>query len=70
MCRGKAATYAYLSKQKLAPDFPVLPCTFPHFPALPYAFSHSPVLSRTSFASSLHFSRQSPLSPYFPEESA
>ncbi len=38
MCRGKAATYAYLSKQKLAPDFPVLPCTFPHFPALPYAF--------------------------------
>jgi|GEM_PF-5717937 len=44
MCRGKAATYAYLSKQKLAPDFPVLPCTFPHFPALPYAFSHFPVL--------------------------
>lgn len=35
MCRGKAAkTYARLSKQKLAPDFPVLPCTFPHFPAL------------------------------------
>lgn len=60
MCRGKAATYAYLSKQKLAPDFPVLPCTFLRFPTL----------SRTSFAFCLHFSRQSSLSPYFPEESA
>lgn len=38
MCRGKAATYAHLSKQKLAP----------HFPTLPRPFSHSPVLSRTS----------------------
>lgn len=61
MCRGKAAkTYARLSKQKLAPCFS----------PFPRPFSHSPVLSRTSFAFCLHFSRQSPLSPYFPKESA
>jgi hypothetical protein len=38
MCRGKAATYAHLSKQKLAPCFS----------PFPRPFSHSPVLSRTS----------------------
>ena len=70
MCRGKAATYAHLSKQKLAPDFPALSRTFLRFPTLPRTFLRFPTLSRTSFASSLHFSRQSPLSPYFPEESA
>ena len=34
MCRGKAATYAHLSKQKLAPDFPALSRTFLRFPML------------------------------------
>ena len=38
MCRGKATTYARLSKQKLAPCFS----------PFPRPFSHSPVLSRTS----------------------
>lgn len=71
MCRGKAAkTYACLSKQKLAPYFSPFPRPFPHSPALPYASLRFPALPCTSLTFSLHFSRQSPLSPYFPEESA
>jgi len=63
MCRGKAATYAHLSKQKLAPCFSPFPRPFSHSPVLPYASLRFPTLSRTSFAFCLHFSRQSSLSP-------
>ena len=48
MCRGKAATYAHLSKQKLAPDFPALSHTFLRFPMLSRTFLRFPMLSRTS----------------------
>lgn len=71
MCRGKAAkTYARLSKQKLAPCFSPFPHPFSHSPVLSRTPPCFPALPCTSLTFSLHFSRQSSLSPYFPEESA
>ena len=62
MCRGKAATYAHLSKQKLAPDFPALSRTFLRFPTLPYAFLRFPALP-SHFAYTSLDKAHSPLLP-------
>lgn len=62
MCRGKAATYAHLSKQKLAPDFPALSRTPLRFPTLPYAFLRFPALP-SHFAYTSLDKAHSPLLP-------